>query len=127
MPQPIPIPTTISPEAQAVLAAAAGTAAMPDPAPDDEAGWQMLGAIAAGDDPAFPPMILTAGTRDFLLSDTVRMHRKLLASGVHAELHVWEGAPHGLFMGRAPEDREQVAQVRAFLEAAWEAAGWRRG
>lgn len=69
----------------------------------------------------FPPTILTAGTRDFLLSDTVRMHRKLLNSGVRAELHVWEGAPHGLFMGHAPEDREQIEQVRRFFEEAWAA------
>lgn len=67
----------------------------------------------------FPPTILTAGTRDFLLSDTVRLHRKLLRAGVVAELHIWEGAPHGLFMGQAPEDREQVAQVRRFFEKAW--------
>ncbi|WP_084106315.1 alpha/beta hydrolase [Demequina sp. NBRC 110056] len=71
----------------------------------------------------FPPTILTAGTRDFLLSDTVRLHRKMLAAGVRAELHVWEGAPHGLFMGRAPEDRDQVRQVRTFLERAWSEAG----
>jgi len=69
----------------------------------------------------FPPVILTAGTRDFLLSDTVRLHRKLLRAGVRAQLHVWEGAPHGLFMGRAPEDREQVAQIRDFLEDVWNA------
>lgn len=67
----------------------------------------------------FPPIILTAGTRDFLLSDTVRLHRKLLNAGVRAELHVWEGAPHGMFNGRAPEDYEQVAQVRRFFEDAW--------
>jgi len=67
----------------------------------------------------FPPTILTAGTRDFLLSDTVRLHRKLLRAGVRAELHVWEGAPHGMFMGQAPEDREQIAEVRRFLEDAW--------
>ncbi|MBD7957752.1 alpha/beta hydrolase [Microbacterium sp. Sa4CUA7] len=74
-----------------------------------------------GDLTGLPPTILTAGTRDFLLSDTVRMHRALLRQGVRAELHVWEGAPHGLFMGRAPEDREQVAQVRGFLEEVWAA------
>lgn len=70
----------------------------------------------------FPPTILTAGTRDFLLSDTVRMHRRLLAAGVRAELHIWEGAPHGLFMGHAPEDREQIEQLRSFFEEAWAAA-----
>lgn len=67
----------------------------------------------------FPPTILTAGTRDFLLSDTVRLHRKLLHAGVRVELHVWEGAPHGVFMGQAPEDREQIEQVRQFLHDAW--------
>lgn len=70
----------------------------------------------------FPPIILTAGTRDFLLSDTVRLHRALLKAGVRAELHVWEGAPHGMFMGRAPEDAEQVAQVRRFFEQVWREA-----
>lgn len=70
----------------------------------------------------FPPAILTAGTRDFLLSDTVRLHRKLLRAGVRAELHVWEGALHGVFMGQAPEDREQIEQVRRFLEDIWTSA-----
>ena len=34
----------------------------------------------------FPPSILISGTRDLLLSLTVRTHRKLRASGVDAEL-----------------------------------------
>ncbi|MEU5340748.1 MULTISPECIES: alpha/beta hydrolase [unclassified Streptomyces] len=70
-----------------------------------------------GDD--WPPTILFSGTRDYLLSDTARMHRKLLAAGVQAELHVFEAAPHGMFGGNAPEDGLLVAQARRFLEAAW--------
>lgn len=77
--------------------------------------------LFGGYDDTFPPYILTAGTRDFLLSDTVRLHRTLLKAGVRAELHVWEGGPHGLFMGRAPEDKEQIEQLRSFFEAAWDA------
>ncbi|MFI1029997.1 alpha/beta hydrolase [Streptomyces sp. NPDC020951] len=73
-----------------------------------------------GDD--WPPTILFTGTRDFLLSDTVRMHRKLLTAGVRAELHVFEAAPHGMFGGNAPEDRLLVAQARQFLETAWDDA-----
>ena len=65
----------------------------------------------------WPPTILISGTRDYLLSDTVRMHRALLDSGVRAELHVFDGAPHGMFAGTAPEDRAVVAQIRRFLEA----------
>ena len=63
----------------------------------------------------FPPTFLQSGTRDLLLSDTVRMHRRLLAAGVHAELHVFEAMPHGGF-GAAPEDLEVRAAVRDFLD-----------
>lgn len=59
----------------------------------------------------YPPTILTSGTRDAFLSNTVLFHRKLLRAGVPAELHVWEAMPHGGFFG-APEDVE-VAQERA--------------
>ena len=38
----------------------------------------------------FPPAILTTGTRDMLLSDTVLLHRALRRAGIPAELHVTE-------------------------------------
>lgn len=67
----------------------------------------------------FPTTILTSGTRDFLLSDTVRVHRRLRDAGVEAELHVWEAAPHFMFMGMAPEDLERVHEIRRFLDRHW--------
>jgi acetyl esterase/lipase len=67
----------------------------------------------------FPPTILTTGTRDLLLSDTVRMHRALRAAGVAAELHVTEAAGHGGFFGMAPEDHEITREVRRFIDARW--------
>lgn len=68
----------------------------------------------------WPPTILTTGTRDLLLSDTVRMHRALRRAGIHAELHVAEASPHGGFMGaNAPEDAEVIAECRRFIYAAW--------
>jgi acetyl esterase/lipase len=63
----------------------------------------------------WPPTILTSGTRDLLLSDTVRMHRLLRKAGVRAELHVQEAGPHGGFMGQAPEDRDIIEECRRFL------------
>jgi acetyl esterase/lipase len=63
----------------------------------------------------FPPTFLASGTRDVLLSDTVRMHRALRRAGVAAELHVLEAAPHGFFGGQAPEDRELDEEVRRFI------------
>jgi monoterpene epsilon-lactone hydrolase len=67
----------------------------------------------------FPPTILTTGTRDMLLSDTVRMHRALRAAGVVAELHVQEAAGHGGFFGMAPEDQEILSEVRRFVDTHW--------
>jgi acetyl esterase/lipase len=68
----------------------------------------------------FPPTLLASGTRDLYLSNTVRMHRALRAAGVPAELHVVEAAPHGGFLGLAPEDRELQREVRRFIDAHWE-------
>jgi acetyl esterase/lipase len=70
-----------------------------------------------GDVAGFPPTLLQAGTRDLFLSNAVRMHRKLRAGGVRAELHVWEGMPHAGFGGLTPEDREVSAELRAFIAA----------
>ena len=67
-----------------------------------------------GDVTGFPPTFLQSGTRDLFLSNTVRMHRKLRASGVDAELHVFEAMPHAGF-GGAPEDAELVDELRRFL------------
>jgi epsilon-lactone hydrolase len=69
----------------------------------------------------FPPTILTTGTRDLLLSDTVRFHRALRSSGIEAELHVWEAGGHGLFLGMAPEDAERAAEIATFLDKHWNA------
>jgi acetyl esterase/lipase len=68
-----------------------------------------------GDVSGFPPTLLQAGARDIFLSNTVIMHRKLRSAGVRAELHVWEGMPHGGFSGLAPEDREVSAELQAFI------------
>ena len=66
-----------------------------------------------------PPAIFLTGTRDRLLSDNVRMHRALRKAGVDAELHVWEAAGHGGFLGMAPEDADRFAEMRRFAEAHW--------
>jgi acetyl esterase/lipase len=67
----------------------------------------------------FPPAILTSGTRDLFLSNTVRMHRALRAAGVEAELHVLEAAPHAGFFGIAPEDADLDREIRRFVDAHW--------
>lgn len=75
----------------------------------------LYGDVSGG----WPPTLLSSGTRDLLLSDTVRMHRALRRAGVAAELHVTEAGPHGGFMGSAPEDQEIMAECRRFVREAW--------
>jgi acetyl esterase/lipase len=69
----------------------------------------------------FPPTILTSGTRDKLLSDTVRFHRALRQAGISAELHVWEAFGHAGFLGTAPEDKERGREIRRFVHEHWPA------
>jgi acetyl esterase/lipase len=71
-----------------------------------------------GDFSGFPPAILTSGTRDLFLSNTVRTHRKLRRAGVVAELHVYEGGSHGSY-GRdpdIPETKEAFGEISAFFD-----------
>ena len=72
-----------------------------------------------GDVNGFPPAILTSGTRDLYLSNTVRMHRKLRAAGVEAVLQVWEGQSHAQYMlagEDVPELREYHDEVARFFD-----------
>jgi acetyl esterase/lipase len=72
-----------------------------------------------GDMHGFPPTILTTGTRDLLLSNTVRVHRKLRQAGVEAQLEVFEGASHAQYGGtneKMPETREAFGEITAFFD-----------
>jgi acetyl esterase/lipase len=71
-----------------------------------------------GDMSGFPPTILTSGTRDLLLSNTVRVHRKLRQAGVEAALHVYEGQSHAqyLFDDAAPEAKEAFQEIASFFD-----------
>jgi monoterpene epsilon-lactone hydrolase len=71
-----------------------------------------------GDMHGFPPTILTSGTRDLFLSNTVRVHRKLREAGVEAELQVWEGQSHAQYYRDidAPETKEYNTEVARFFD-----------
>ena len=72
-----------------------------------------------GDMHGFPPTILTTGTRDLLLSNTVRVHRNLRRAGVEASLQVYEGQSHAQyeFDDRLPESQEAFGEIAAFFGA----------
>ena len=68
----------------------------------------------------FPPTILISGTRDLLLSDTVRMHRALRKADVEADLHVYEGQSHADYISGAPvdapESRDAQNEIYRFFD-----------
>lgn len=71
-----------------------------------------------GDYAGFPPTILTSGTRDLFLSNTVRVHRKLRQAGVVSDLHVFEGQSHAQYYADpfGPETKEHFAELTAFFD-----------
>lgn len=71
-----------------------------------------------GDLTGFPPTLLTAGTRDMFLSNAARMHHRLRAAGVQAELLVYEAMPHGGFFG-TPEDVQVNQDIQKFAQKRW--------
>lgn len=69
-----------------------------------------------GDMRGFPPAILSTGTRDLYLSNTVRVHRKLRQAGVEAVLHVYEGQSHANYLRDSPEGQEAFQEIARFFD-----------
>ena len=68
-------------------------------------------------DSAFPPCFITTGTRDLLLSLSVRIARCLRESGVKVDLQVWEGLWHIFeWQPRIPEAQQCIRNIAAFLK-----------
>jgi epsilon-lactone hydrolase len=70
---------------------------------------------------AFPPTHLVSGTRDRLLSDTVRMHAGLRAANIEADLFIAEAMPHAGFGTLTPEDRAVQQDTRKWVDRHWPA------
>lgn len=76
-------------------------------APPSEWGSPLASPIH-GDFTDFPPTLLQVGTRELLLSDSVRFHRALRAAGRSSRLEVFEGMPH-MFQPLLAETPEGIA------------------
>jgi monoterpene epsilon-lactone hydrolase len=65
----------------------------------------------------FPPTLLVSSSRDFALSSVIYTHSRMVAQGVPAELHLWEGLPHAFHMDPdLPESREVYDVVVRFFD-----------
>jgi monoterpene epsilon-lactone hydrolase len=64
----------------------------------------------------FPPSLLITGTRDFALSSVSTMHRRLSASGVRADMFVFDGMWHAFHIfPDMPESQEVYALLADFF------------
>jgi monoterpene epsilon-lactone hydrolase len=131
----LPLPAAIAPGTPWVDLTGAGDSIMTNAYVDNVlvAGSGWVGAAAAlyagahdrrdpllspifGDFSGFPPAILTSGTRDLFLSNTIRAHRKLRGAGVEASLQVFEGQSHAQFLDLfVPETEEAFGEIALFL------------
>ena len=69
----------------------------------------------------FPPTLLVSGTRDLFLSNTVRMHTRLLANRAPEGLIVYEAVSHAqyYFDTNAAETRQHYQFLDDFLARVW--------
>ena len=66
----------------------------------------------------FPPLLIQVGTREILLSDSVRLARRAREAGVDVTLDVWEGMWHSFHNAWAvnvPESRQACEFMADFL------------
>ena len=67
---------------------------------------------------AMPPTFISTGTRDFLLSDAIRLAGRLRQADVSVELNVWEGMWHVFeFYPEIPEARQSINMLTKFLKS----------
>jgi monoterpene epsilon-lactone hydrolase len=64
----------------------------------------------------FPPTLIITGTRAGEMSAAVHSHTRLVAAGVPADLHVWEGMWHGFL---DDVDLPEAAEARAVIVRFW--------
>ena len=71
-----------------------------------------------GDFAGFPPTLLVAGTRDLFLSNTVRVHARMLEANVDARLVVHEALSHAQYLESfsAPETVFHFRELGKFFE-----------
>ncbi len=67
----------------------------------------------------FPPTLIQVGTREMLLSDSVRLYQAMRSAGREAVLDVYEGMTHAFpgLLAQAPETKIAISRGAEFLDA----------
>ena len=81
---------------------------------DDPAASPVLATY----DDSFPPNLIQCGSREVLLSDSTRLHRKLKAAGAASTLEVFDGMFHSfpILAAELPESKQAMRSIKAFLD-----------
>lgn len=67
-------------------------------------------------DSGFPPVLISTGTRDLLLSQAVQLSQRLRDSGASVDLHVWEDLWHVFeWYENLPEAQQSIRQIADHL------------
>lgn len=71
-----------------------------------------------GDFAGFPPSLLTTGTRDILLSDTVRVYRAMRKAAVEARIEIYEAMSHAEYTAApdSPESASVFGDIAAWFD-----------
>jgi acetyl esterase/lipase len=69
-----------------------------------------------------PPMLLTVGTADWLLDDSLFFAARVAAAGSPVELAVYPEGPHGIDTAPTAMGRAAAARIHAFLRGCLDAA-----
>jgi acetyl esterase/lipase len=70
----------------------------------------------------FPPLYFQTGEREMLRDEAIRAAERAAAAGVHVELELWPGVPHGFqIAGFLPEASLAVRHIQRFVRMR---AGW---
>jgi acetyl esterase/lipase len=66
----------------------------------------------------FPPTLIQVGTKEILLSDSVRFYQALDQAGIPVKLDVYEGMPHVFqgYLAGTPESKIAISKVNDFLK-----------
>lgn len=65
----------------------------------------------------FPPTLIQVGTKEILLSDSVRFYQALDQAGIPVKLDVYEGMPHVFqgYLAGTPESKIAISKMNDFL------------
>lgn len=85
---------------------------------DRDAASPEISPINGAFDATFPPVLITTGTRDLLMSQCARLARVLRSAAISVDLRVWDNLWHVFeFYDEIPEADASVREIAQFLQS----------